>query len=203
MSERQDPPAKRARTQSKAASREKKPKTPKAKKVSKSRKPRPSRDSPPPSERRRSGRAHKVSIYTERDDDEDEAEMLEGVAEWQYEGDSNGSGDDSEAGSDAEPELSDAPSEKQAEESGAESDKEEPEKEDDDDNETPEMEVDEPEPPKSNGRKTATLASRTKAAAKPAVKASVLTETKRPTRSTRSRRGKESAEMDVDDDEEE
>jgi sister-chromatid-cohesion protein PDS5 len=200
MSERQDPPAKRVRTQSKAASREKKPKTPKAKKVSKSRKPRPSRDSPPPSERRRSGRAHKVSVYTERDDDEDEAEMLEGVASWQYEGDS--SGDDNEAGSDAESELSDAPSEEQAEESGAESDKEEPEKEDDDDNKTPEMEVDEPEPPKSNGRKTATLASRTKTTAKPAVKASVLTEAKRPTRSTRSRRGKESAEMDVDDDEE-
>ncbi|KAJ4197969.1 Sister chromatid cohesion protein pds5 [Fusarium falciforme] len=202
MSERQDPPAKRVRTQSKTASREKKPKTPKAKKVSKSRKPRPSRDSPPPSERRRSGRAHKVSVYTERDDDEDEAEMLEGVASWQYEGDSDGSGDDNEAGSDAESELSDAPSEEQAEESGAESDKEELEKEDDDDNETPEMEVDEPEPPKSNGRKTAALASRTKAAAKSAVKASVLTEAKRPTRSTRSRRGKESAEMDVDDDEE-
>lgn len=201
MSERQDPPAKRVRTQSKATSREKKPKTPKAKKVSKSRKTRPSRDSPPPSERRRSGRAHKVSVYTERDDDEDEAEMLEGVASWQYEGDS--SGDDNEAGSDAESELSDAPSGEQAEESGAESDKEEPEKEHDDDNETPEMEVDEPEPPKSNGRKTATLASRTKAAAKPAVKASVLTEAKRPARSTRSRRGKESAEMDVDDDEEE
>lgn len=201
MSERQDPPAKRVRTQSKAASREKKPKTPKAKKVSKARKPRPSRDSPPPSERRRSGRSHKVSVYTERDDDEDEAEMLEGVASWQYEDDSDGSGDDNEAGSDAESELSDAPSEEQAEESGAESGKEESEKEDEDDNETPEMEVDEPEPPKSNGRKT-TLASRGKAAAKPAVKASALAEAKRPTRSTRSRRGKESAEMDVDDDEE-
>ncbi|KAM0434424.1 hypothetical protein ACHAPT_003520 [Fusarium lateritium] len=205
MSERQEPPAKRVRTQAKTASREKRPKTPKAKKVSKSRKPRPSRESPPPSERRRSGRAHKVSIYTERDDDEDEAEMLEGVAEWQYENEgeeSEGSGDDNEADSGDESELSDAPSEEQAKESGAESEKDEPENNDDnDDDEPPEMEMDEPEPPKSNGRKTAAPASKGKAAAKPAVKASVLAEVKRPARSTRTRRGKESAEMDVDSEE--
>ncbi|KAF4980587.1 hypothetical protein FZEAL_3440 [Fusarium zealandicum] len=198
-SERQDPPAKRARTQIKTVIREKrKPKTPKAKKASKPKKSRPSRESPPPSERRRSGRAHRVSVYTEREDDEDEAEMLEGVAEWEY--GKKGSEDENEAGSGDESELSDAPSEEgEPKESDAESHKDEPEK---DEEEPPELEEDEdepepePEPPKSNGR-----TSKGKAAAKPAIKASVLAEVKRPARSTRSRRGKETPEMDVDSDE--
>lgn len=35
-------------------------------------------------ERRRSGRAHKTATYKERDDEDDEAEMMDGVAEWDY-----------------------------------------------------------------------------------------------------------------------
>ncbi|KAM5351524.1 hypothetical protein ACJ41O_004247 [Fusarium nematophilum] len=202
MGERQDPPAKRAKTQIKAVIREKreaKPKTPKAKKTSKPKKPRPSRESPPPSERRRSGRAHKVSIYTERPDEEDEAEMLEGVAEWEYEG--KDSGDENEAASGDDSELSDAPAEEEEEgsnESGVESEKNGAEEDED---EPPELEEDdEPEPPKRNGRKAA-ASSKSKAAAKPAVKANVLAEAKPAARSTRSRRGRETSDMDVDSDE--
>ncbi|KAF4458278.1 sister chromatid cohesion pds5 [Fusarium albosuccineum] len=199
MGERQDPPSKRAKTQIKTVIREKrepKPKTPKAKKASRPKKSRPSRESPPPSERRRSGRAHKVSVYTERDDEEDEAEMLEGVAKWEYE--NQDSDDDNEAGSDDDSGLSDAPSDEERNGDGAESDKDEPEKDDDEPSEA--ENDDEPEPPKSNGRRTAAT-SKGKAAAKPPVKAGALAEAKRPARSTRSRRGKDAAEMDVDSDE--
>ncbi|KAM0559596.1 hypothetical protein ACHAPJ_004120 [Fusarium lateritium] len=192
MGEKQDPPAKRARTQIKTVIREKrepKPKTPKAKKVSKPKRSRPSRESPPPSERRRSGRAHKVSVYTEREDEEDEEEMLEGVAEWDY------GNDDSEAGSGDESQLSDAPPEEEGErEEAVASDKES------NNDEAPELEEDEPEPPKSNGRKVVT-APKGKAAPKSAVKTSTSTEAKRPTRASRSRRGKDTEDMDVDTDE--
>ncbi|KAL6403772.1 hypothetical protein AUP68_13144 [Ilyonectria robusta] len=181
MSERNDPPAKRARTQIKTVIREKrvgKSKSAKAKKSSKVRKPRPSKgdSSPPPGERRRSGRAHRVSVYTERDDEEDEEEMLEGVAEWEYEKDN----------SDRDSELSDAPSDDDGDNNGdsdAESEDDAPPK---DDEEAPESE-EEPEPPKSNGSKTA-------------AKASALAEGQRASRSTRSRRGGKD-EMDVDSDE--
>ncbi|KAF7551564.1 hypothetical protein G7Z17_g4899 [Cylindrodendrum hubeiense] len=192
MNERSDPPAKRARTQIKTVIREKragKSKSTKTKKSAKVRKPRPSKDtsSPPPSERRRSGRAHRVSIYTERDDEEDEEEMLEGVAEWEYEKDS----------SDQDSELSDAPSDgdeaNEDDESGVESGDDAPPK---DNEEAPESEEEEPEPPKSNGRKAAVSKGK---AAKPAAKANVQAEAQRSSRSTRARRGKD--EMDVDSDE--
>ncbi|KAF5026647.1 hypothetical protein F66182_1273 [Fusarium sp. NRRL 66182] len=185
MGEKQDPPAKRARTQIKTVIREKrepKPKTPKAKKVSKPKKPRPSRESPPPSERRRSGRAHKVSIYTERDDEEDEEEMLEGVAEWEYEkgegsdASETGSGDDGSG-------LSDAPPEEEEADVGDE---------DSGNDESPEVEEDKPKPPNSSGKKVVP---------KPAIKASVIAGAKWPTRASRSRRGQNTEDMDVDADE--
>jgi sister-chromatid-cohesion protein PDS5 len=184
MGEKQDPPSKRVRTQIKTVIREKRePKTPKAKRASKPKKPRPIKDSPPPSERRRSGRAHKVSIYTERQDEEDEEEMLEGVAKWRY-----GDDDESESGSgDEESELSDAPEVEEAADKDDESDNEGP----------PALEEDEHEQPKSNGRGSA-AASKSKAAAKPIAKANVGTEAKRPTRATRSRRDKSAEDMDVD-----
>ncbi|KAH7170509.1 armadillo-type protein [Dactylonectria macrodidyma] len=188
INERNDPPAKRAKTQIKTVIREKrasKAKTPK-KKSTKTRKPRPPKEtsSPPLSERRRSGRAHRVSVYTERDDEEDEEEMLEGVAEWEYE---NGK-------SDQESELSDAPSndnEDNDEEGGrgAESGDDAPQK---DDEEAPESEEEEVEPPSSNGRKAAASKGKT---AKPAVAAGA----QRSSRSTRTRRDKE--QMNVDSDE--
>jgi sister-chromatid-cohesion protein PDS5 len=184
MGEKQDPPSKRARTQIKTVIREKRePKTPKAKKASKSKKPRPAKDSPPPSERRRSGRAHKVSIYTEREDEEDEEEMLEGVAEWDY-----GDDKESESGSGGEEsELSDAPEIEETADNGNESDNEDP----------PALEEDEPERPKSNGRGSAATP-KSKAAAKPVTKTSIGNEAKRPTRATRSRRDKSTEDMDVD-----
>lgn len=54
-----------------------------------------------PEDRRRSGRARKVSVYTERADKDDEEEMLDGVAEWDYGDDSpEGSDDDAESEAD-------------------------------------------------------------------------------------------------------
>ncbi|KPM34523.1 hypothetical protein AK830_g12047 [Neonectria ditissima] len=205
MNERSDPPAKRARTQIKTVIREKragKSKTTKTKKSSKPKKSRPSGDasSPPPGERRRSGRAHKVSIYTERDDEEDEEEMLEGVAEWEYENKKN-SGQHSDKTSDQDSELSDAPSdedeanEDKDDESDAESVGAGSAKEDDEAPES-EEEEEEPEPLKSNGRKAA--ASKDKIV-KSATKTSALAENPSSSRPTRSRRGKD--EMDVDSDE--
>ncbi|KAH6897019.1 armadillo-type protein [Thelonectria olida] len=188
MGERHDPPAKRSRTQIKTVIREKregKKARARAKKPAKPRRPR--GDSPPPSERRRSGRSHKVSIYTERDDEEDEEEMLQGVAEWEYEKD----GDDDDD-SDQESELSDAPSDEEEpgeEASGTEQGDEEPVK---DVEEASGSDDEEPEPSRSNGRKAS--ASRAKAA-KPVAKA-----TARSSRSTRLRRGREDdVEMDDSD----
>lgn len=174
------------RTQIKTVIREKRDGRPK--KVSKPKKSKPVKDTPPPSERRRSGRAHKVSVYTEREDEEDEEEMLEGVADWEYpENDSEGgeasSGDD-------ESELSDAPPEEdEDDDSNKASDNDEP----------PEPEADKPEL-RFNGRNAAP-ALKSRGASKPAVKASVLAEVKRPTRSTRSRRGKGTDDMEIDADE--
>ncbi|KAI3395513.1 hypothetical protein diail_1230 [Diaporthe ilicicola] len=79
--------------------------TAKAKTSPKPKKSRTSSADIPESERRRSGRAvpRKSSNYVERDDDEDDEEMLEGVAEWEYE---NGE-DDEEASGDEEVEVED------------------------------------------------------------------------------------------------
>lgn len=154
----------------------------------------------PASERRRSGRAHKVSVYTERDDEEDEQEMLEGVAEWDYGGDSSeaNSGDEDSV-------LSDVPSEEQ-EASGAEEAEDEPLGGDDAEasaEEAEEESEEEPEPPKSTKRgKAVASKSKSTAAAKPPVKSSVLAQLQSPARSTRLRRGaKDASDMDVDTDE--
>ncbi|KAG5933666.1 hypothetical protein E4U53_000919 [Claviceps sorghi] len=116
-----DSAAKRAKTQMKTVIREKKPKTTKGSsskknaKVKKATKPRKQKEeaSPvAPSERRRSGRAHKVSDYKERDDADDEEEMLEGVAEWDYdnsEAEESGGDDDGDDDNDNSSELSDGP----------------------------------------------------------------------------------------------
>lgn len=110
MSEWGDPPAKRARTQIKAVIRERgesKAKAAKAGKKKAAAKPRTARPKKqaaasmvPEPERRRSGRSHKASNYKERDDRDDEEEMLDGVAEWTYE-DEGGSSDETDRDPDA------------------------------------------------------------------------------------------------------
>ncbi|TWU76747.1 hypothetical protein ED733_004271 [Metarhizium rileyi] len=127
-----DPPAKRPKTQVKTVIREKSKlgsskrsskKSAKPKKVPKPKKQK--EESTTPSERRRSGRAHKVSDYKERADEDDEEEMLEGVAEWDYGEDDS---DAEESGSDEDSEQSDDDDAKsvdeQAEDENEESDEE-------------------------------------------------------------------------------
>ena len=79
----------------------------------------------PASERRRSGRATRVSNYTDTKDSDDEAEMLDGVAKWKY--GENDSDDDDED-----------------EDSGEEQSEEEEEEDESEDEPAP--------PPKSNGK---------------------------------------------------
>ncbi|KAI1104252.1 armadillo-type protein [Jackrogersella minutella] len=175
---------------------------------------------PDSADRRRSGRSKKSSTYVERDSSEDDEDMLEGVAEWDYyDGRGNRVGDDDDDSSGlSEPEEEPAPADEEAEaEEAPEEDKE---------SELSDIEEDEeaPAPPSSppkaaNGRrgraaasspttsKTKSLVSRpavkasaakakppaaSKAKAKPAPKARVAT-----TRSTRSRRA---AAQDEDED---
>ncbi|KAK0629770.1 armadillo-type protein [Bombardia bombarda] len=94
------PPSKRSRVQPRTA-QPKEPKAPKpvsrrtvAAKVKKSAaKPKAARSSSPvnDADRRRSGRSRKSHTYIERDSSEDDEEMLDGVAEWEYEnGDTEG-----------------------------------------------------------------------------------------------------------------
>ncbi|OAA33123.1 Armadillo-type fold protein [Moelleriella libera RCEF 2490] len=128
-----DQPAKRVRTQIKTVMKEKKPKSDKAsrkkgskpKKMSKPKKLKET-SSVALSERRRSGRAHKVSDYKERDDADDEEEMLEGVAEWNYgeddsDAEESGSGEEGSGQSDED---------ESAEDEGADEDDDEGEEED-------------------------------------------------------------------------
>ena len=128
----------------------------------------------PLSERRRSGREHKVSNYKDTEDMDDEAEMLDGVAEWEYGG---------KAG---------RPAAEDEVESDEEEDADEPADDDD--------EEDEDEKPARNGRKAA--GSRSKDA--PAIKASVLSQLKgaasRKGQVRGGRGGRDDEEdMDVDD----
>lgn len=182
MHETGDPPAKRARTQIKTVIREKsKTKTSKSssKKSAKPKKaPKPKKQkaesSIAPSERRRSGRAHVVSDYTERDDEADEEEMLEGVAEWDY-GEDNSDEEESGSGEEGSEQSDDA-------ESANEDEDEE------DDEEAPST--------RRNGSKGASSPK-----AKSSVKASVLAKLDRTSR-TRTRGGrapKDDFEMDVDE----
>ncbi|POR37911.1 Sister chromatid cohesion protein pds5 [Tolypocladium paradoxum] len=183
VSEWNEPPAKRAKTQIKTVIRERsepKPKAAKAgaKKVSKPKaasrpKKQAAASSVPASERRRSGRAHKVSDYKERDDAADEEEMLDGVAEWEYDND----GDSSEA--DRDPQASDDASDEEAA------------ADDDEDDEGSAEEDEEPAPSGRNGQKASAAKARTKTAV-----------SKKATQ-TRGRRGaKDEFEMDVEDDNE-
>jgi sister chromatid cohesion protein PDS5 len=100
-------PSKRPKGLIKTVIREKadaKPKSTKAasKKAAKAKKPSRVKKASSPSmdvgERRRSGRAHKSLDYKERDDAEDETEMLDGVAEWDYGGDDS-EGSEADSGS--------------------------------------------------------------------------------------------------------
>lgn len=138
-------------------------------------------------DRRRSGRARQVSHYTERPDQDDEEEMLEGVADWKYEDDDDEDDDavdsevsDEEDGDDSEVEKSPAEEEEEEQQEEAQ---------------------DEPSPPR-NGRK----ASAAKPIAKPSpIKSSVLAQLQKGTRSTRARGGRSTrgaSDMDVDDDDE-
>jgi sister-chromatid-cohesion protein PDS5 len=144
----------------------------------------------PESERRRSGRSHNISTYAERGDEEDEKEMLEGVAQWEYGKGGNNDDDDDEGASEQEESGNEDSTD------GSEPENDEPEAEaeeavEEDDEES------EPEPPKSNGKKPAAPKSKGKA---PAVKASVLAKAKQSTRPTRGRPAKGASDMDVDDD---
>ncbi|KAL8321956.1 hypothetical protein RB598_005112 [Gaeumannomyces tritici] len=95
----QQNPAKKARPTKSSHPKERK--TPKPSKKSSSSRSRPSKpkkvpassSSPvPDSERRRSGRSRLSKSYMERDSSEDDEEMLEGVAEWDYESGSDAEG---------------------------------------------------------------------------------------------------------------
>jgi sister chromatid cohesion protein PDS5 len=181
MLEGSDQPSKKARTQINTVIREKssaksrvKSSKPKTKAAPRQRKyPVPDID---PAERRRSSRTHNVSTYKERDDEDDEAEMMDGVAEWDYLNED--SDDGSEEGSDCD-------------EDGGNVEDDGDEKSGDDDSET--------EVPRGarGGR-----ASKAKSAGAPAVKASVLSRKGRAGPSSRSR-GKpadqDDSDMEVDD----
>ena len=93
---------KKDRPRKKASAKPSRPKKAKAKRAS---------PDIPPEERRQSSRRKRVSTYTERDSSEDDEEMLDGVAEWEYLEKKKG-GRASESAS----ELSEAPSEESGEE---------------------------------------------------------------------------------------
>ncbi|PHH63204.1 hypothetical protein CDD81_6156 [Ophiocordyceps australis] len=230
-----DAPAKRAKTQAKATAREKGPgkaaagkgaprkkKPTKTKTVSRSKKPSASSPVLPDSERRRSSRAHKVSDYKERDDADDEEEMLDGVAEWDYmdeDGEEQEEGEEeealsSDAGQDADDSNNDETSDKEpaavdereeAQGSGHDEQDEEEEQEqdedddDDDDDGSLKEKDDEKSAPLNKGSKRATAASK----ARPAIKNSVLARIDRTRHLERPRRGgrgaREAAEMYVHD----
>ncbi|KAK4143838.1 armadillo-type protein [Dichotomopilus funicola] len=167
-------PSKKARVQTKSSGsshpRESRPiksakktSTPKSKKTSsstKAKKAATAERAVPDSERRRSGRSKGLNqSYIERDSDDDDEEMLDGVAEWEYDGSQNGD-DDSESGSGSEEEQEEGDEEEGsvvevAEEAGAD----ESEKEDEEDEE--EVVVSKKaEKPATRGKRT--LATRTK-----------------------------------------
>ncbi|KAL7946201.1 armadillo-type protein [Trichoderma barbatum] len=193
-----DHPSKRSKTQMKTVIREKpgpkakaakapskksaKPKaTPKAKKTG---------PSVPEGERRRSGRAHNISTYAERKDEEDEEEMLEGVAEWEY---GNDDDDDNEDASEQEESGNE-------DDDGSDSENAEPQAEAEEAAEEDEESEPEPELPKSNGKKPVAVRGKGKS---PASKPSAPAMAKRTTRPSRGRPPKETSDMDVDDDDDE
>jgi sister-chromatid-cohesion protein PDS5 len=181
-----------AKKQKSLASRPSKTPTAKKEKVVKEKKPPKAKKSrtsdvlstPVPSsvDRRKSGRSASArKSYADRDSSDDDEEMLEGVASWEYE---NGSGaEDAPEGSDAESEVEEevekeaTPEVDEVEEEPEPAPDLEPEKEAED-------EV-EPTPPRSNGKKTPRSSARKPAAkaapkspAKPAPKAALSRVTK-------------------------
>ncbi|GKT87848.1 LOW QUALITY PROTEIN: SPO76 protein [Colletotrichum tofieldiae] len=217
-------PAKKARQ----APRVKEPKAPKEPKLKKQKVKKPAKakarrpeSDVPPENRRRSGRATRVSQYTERDSSDDDREMWDGVSKWEYvDGEptpEEGSDDDDE--SSVLSEVSDKEDGKQgakksatkandSDEAPAEPEAEKEEEEADDEEEPEEATP----PPKSNGRKGRSTAAASKAAAskaaaktklparpaakeKPAPRAA----TRASARTTRGRAAKES--MDIDESE--
>ncbi|KAL1871871.1 hypothetical protein VTK73DRAFT_1839 [Phialemonium thermophilum] len=104
------PPAKRAKAQPKSGGQAKdsKPQKAASKKTATSKKRSKPRDAAAGAaaelenaERRRSGRSRKSQTYVERDSSEDDQEMLEGVAEWEYGDQDENSDEPGDGGSDA------------------------------------------------------------------------------------------------------
>ncbi|EOO04414.1 hypothetical protein UCRPA7_88 [Phaeoacremonium minimum UCRPA7] len=194
------PPAKKAKPTVKVAKTAAQPKVakvpakkaaPKAKTPAKPKKAKAFSSSPvADSERRRSGRSRHAQTYIERDSSEDDEEMLDGVAEWDYE---EGKDSDQE---DNGPEAADD-EEKEIEEVEPEAEEQLPESEEEDEP-TP--------PPATNGRKGRNAsASRAKpkptpkpvAKAKPASKAAA-SGTASTTGKGRGKKAKDIYEMDID-----
>ncbi|XDG00668.1 hypothetical protein ABKA04_000283 [Annulohypoxylon sp. FPYF3050] len=200
-------PSTKVKTPKVAKSSSKRPAVKSTKTSSRSKKAPTSSPAPDSADRRRSGRSKKNSSYIERDSSEDDEDMLDGVAEWDYY-DKNGAriqNDDADSSELSEPE-------EEEEEPVPAEENEEAEAPEDKESELSDLEEDQEEeptpqspPPKSNGRKrgavsspkTKTLPSRpavkasaskgksaaSKASAKPTPKARAAS-----TRSTRSRR---------------
>ncbi|KAI1457265.1 armadillo-type protein [Annulohypoxylon moriforme] len=136
---------------------------------------------PDSADRRRSGRSKKNSSYIERDSSEDDEDMLEGVAEWDYYDDDGNRvrDDDADSSELSEPEEEPVPEEEKEEEKDEADEAEAPEEKESelsDIEEDEEVEAPAPpsSPPKSNGRKRRAATSPPKAKAlpsRPAVKA--------------------------------
>ncbi|KAI2639670.1 armadillo-type protein [Hypomontagnella submonticulosa] len=176
-------------------------------------------------DRRRSGRSRKNSSYIERDSSEDDEDMLEGVAEWDYYDErGNPVQDDDQDSSDLseleEPAVTDkVPSDEPEEEDSELSDVEE-QKEQEEQVEQEEEEEAQPLPPqRANGRrgraapppasgskpsvsKPATKASTTKRKSPAASKAKAKPAPKAKTPSTRSTRSRRAAAQEQDEDDE-
>ncbi|OHW95057.1 spo76 protein [Colletotrichum incanum] len=232
MDERGDhQPAKKARQAPRVkepkAPKEPKPKKQRVKKPAKVKARRPESDIPPEN-RRRSGRATRVSQYTERDSSDDDREMWDGVSKWEYvDGEPTPEeGSDDEDGSSVLSEVSDKEDGKEvakksaaeANDSGDESPlsdvedeataEPEPEPANEEEEADDEQEPEEATPPpKSNGRKGRSTAAASKAAAKtklparPAAKEKPAPRaaTRASARTTRGRAAKEA--MDIDESE--
>ncbi|KAI1771370.1 armadillo-type protein [Hypoxylon cercidicola] len=174
-------------------------------------------------DRRRSGRSKKNSSYIERDSSEDDEDMLEGVAEWDYYDKTGKPVEDDEDSSDlSEPDEEPEPMKEDKIEEAPGGDDESELSDIDEDEDEDEDEAPVPSPPKANGRrgrsaassppsKTKTLASRpaakasaskgkTPAASKTKAKPAPKTRSA-PTRSTRSRRAAALDEDEGDDSE--
>ncbi|KAF4505384.1 hypothetical protein G6O67_007341 [Ophiocordyceps sinensis] len=200
MNDGADPPAKRAKAQGKVAGRERlkskakapksttkktpKPKTPKGRKQAAA--------SPTLalSERRRSSRAHNISDYKERDDKDDEAEMLDGVAVWEYGKDGDSSDEDGE------PDASDEGSE----EEGASDDGDDDGDDGNDDGNDDESEEEEATASRRNGQKATKAKAKEKSAAAKTSAGSQLETSKRGSRAHGRGTARDSSETEADDD---